>query len=93
MKNENDYQAGWTKQIINPATGKKCSGGAARNLKIAQAGGANAMQVASVMETLQSIQPIVDAQQAQILQQQTQITMLTDTLTKAIKAITKNDKK
>lgn len=93
MKNENDYQAGWTQQTTNPATGKKCSGGAARNLKIARVGGANSLQVATVTQTLQSIQPIVDAQQAQIQQQQTQIEVLTKTLQKVIKTIEKNGKK
>jgi len=91
MKNEQDYKAGWTKQTTNPATGKKCSGGAARNLKIAQFGGVNTIQVAAAVQTVQTIQPIVDAQQVQIQQQQAQIGALTQSLTQAINALTKNN--
>jgi len=38
-------------------------------LKIAQAGGANAMQVLADVTAVQLIQPIVDVQQVQIQQQ------------------------
>lgn len=93
MKNEQDYQAGWTAQTTNPTTGKKCSGGAARNLKIAQVGGVNAVAVNAVVQAVQSIQPIVDVQQAQIQQQKTQIEILTKSLTQAINALTKDGKK
>lgn len=90
MKNKQDYQTGWTTQTTNPTTGKKCSGGAARNLRIAQAGGANSVQVVAAVQAVQSVQPIVDAQQAQIQQQQAQIGALTQSLTQAINALTKN---
>lgn len=93
MKNGQDYQAGWTTQTTNPATGKRCSGGAARNLKIAQAGGANAVQVIAAVDAVRSIQPIVDVQQAQIQQQQTQIEVLTQALNQAINTFTKKGKK
>lgn len=93
MKNKQDYQSGWTTQTTNPATGKKCSGGAARNLRVAQAGGANAVQVIAAVNAVQSIQPIVDAQQTQIQQQQTQIGVLTQALDQAINALTKDGKK
>ncbi|MBS0861926.1 hypothetical protein [Providencia rettgeri] len=90
MKNEQDYNAGWTTQTTNPATGKKCSGGAARNLRMAQAGGANAVQVLAAVQAVQAIQPIINEQQVQIEQQQIQITTLTQALSKAINVITKN---
>ncbi|BEB60651.1 hypothetical protein FJQ53_26720 [Escherichia coli] len=93
MKNEDDYKSGWTTQTTNPATGKKCSGGAARNLRIYQAGGANSVRVKAAIEGVQSIQPIIDVQQSQIEQQQVQIAMLTQSLSQAINELTKSRNK
>lgn len=93
MKNEDDYKSGWTTQTKNPSTGKKCSGGAARNLRTAQAGGASAVQARAAVVAIQSIQPVIEAQQAQIQQQQAQIDALTQSLTQAISALTKSGKK
>ncbi|WP_248464817.1 hypothetical protein [Pectobacterium versatile] len=92
MKNKDDYDAGWTTQTVNPATKKKCSGGAARNLKLGQLGGANAIQVIAAVKAVQSLQPIIEAQQAQIQQQQVQIKEQTKALTRAIDVITKASK-
>ena len=59
MKNINDYNAGWTTSCLNPKTGKICSGGAARNLKTAQAGGAQAIYNNGVITTMQLLEPLV----------------------------------
>lgn len=93
MKNEQDYKSGWTTKIINPATGKECSGGAARNLRTAQAGGSTAVQALAAVQAVQSLQPIIEAQQVQIQQQQVQIEAQALSLTKAIKVLTKAGKK
>ena len=87
MKNQQDYQAGWTTKITNPVTGKECSGGAARNLRTAKAGGNSAVQALAAMQAVQSIQPIIEAQQVQIQQQQDQIGTLTQSLVLAINTI------
>ncbi|MEB5836238.1 hypothetical protein MXF26_08185 [Pantoea dispersa] len=92
MKNKDDYDAGWTTPAVNPATKKTCSGGAARNMKLAQLGGANAIQVVAAVKAVQSLQPIIEAQQAQIQQQQSQIERQTKALTQAIDVITKASK-
>jgi len=92
MKNKQDYLSGWTTPTVNPATGRRCSGGAARNLKIAQLGGANAIQVTTVMKTMESLQPIINTQQNQINQQQSQINVLTKSLTTLMESLkNKND--
>ncbi|KAB1411023.1 hypothetical protein F8B48_23985, partial [Salmonella enterica subsp. enterica serovar Schwarzengrund] len=59
-------------------------------LRIYQAGGANSVRVTAAIEGVQSIQPIIDMQQSQIEQQQTQIAMLTQSLSQAINELTKN---
>lgn len=93
MKNENDYNSGWTTPTINPATGKKCAGGAARNLRIAQSGGANAVQVLAALTAVDSIQPIIQQQQEQIQQQGVQIKTLSEAVGQAIKALETHGKK
>jgi hypothetical protein len=60
MKNVNDYEAGWTTSLINPATGKKVSGGAARNHRTKQAGGAHAIYNVGAINAIQQMQPIID---------------------------------
>lgn len=60
MKNPNDFNEGWTTKITNPQTGKGCSGGAARNLRIAQQGGAAAVQAAGAMAAIQCVQPVIE---------------------------------
>ncbi|WP_272438614.1 hypothetical protein [Escherichia coli] len=57
---------------------------------IRQAGGANSVRVKAAIEGVQSIQPIIDMQQSQIEQQQTQIAMLTQSLSQAINELTKS---
>lgn len=93
MKNQDDYKSGWTQKTINPKTGKECSGGAARNLRLAQAGGANSIQVMATVKAMQSVQPIVEQQQTQIKHQQKQIDSLTKTLEKAINFVNKDRSK
>jgi hypothetical protein len=59
MKNTNDYEAGWTTACFNPETGKICYGGAARNLRTAQAGGAQAINNNGVVTAMQLLEPLV----------------------------------
>lgn len=66
MENPDDYHAGWTRPIVNPKTGKQCSGGAARNLRTAQEGGAAAIYNTGAINAMQYIQPIVGRLEAQL---------------------------
>jgi|GEM_PF-1788284 len=66
MKNKNDYDNGWTKPVVNPATGKTCSGGAARNLRTAQVGGAQAIFNMGGITIMQHIEPVVSSLQKQL---------------------------
>ncbi|MBL3607111.1 hypothetical protein JMN21_17220 [Pseudomonas syringae pv. actinidiae] len=66
MKNPSDYEAGWTTQIINPKTGKPCSGGAARNLHLAEKGGAEAVFNAGGIAVLNQLTPLLERMQAQL---------------------------
>ena len=66
MRNSDDYQAGWTTRIINPNTGKQCSGGAARNLRTAKAGGAVGIYNTGIIDAMQYIQPVVERLEAQL---------------------------
>lgn len=66
MINPNDYYVGWTTTTINPKTGKTCSGGAARNLRTAQVGGAAAIYNAGAIQAMQQIQPVIDRYEAQL---------------------------
>jgi len=65
MRNPDDHEAGWTKKTKNPKTGKYCSGGAARNLKIAQAGGVVSLQASAFFDGAQQairvLKPYKDA--------------------------------
>jgi len=73
MINENDYNAGWTKKAINPRTGKTCSGGAARNLKLAMSGGATGVESAAAMQTFLFMQPMFNDLQNQLQQSNDQV--------------------
>ena len=66
MKGHDDYQEGWTTTAYNPKTGKMCSGGAARNMRIAQQGGVTALEDKAKMEAFQYIQPLVESLQKQL---------------------------
>lgn len=66
MKNPEDYQSGWTQTIINPKTGLPCSGGAARNIRLAQTGGAEALFNAGGVNALNQVTPLVQQLQAQL---------------------------
>jgi hypothetical protein len=66
MKNKDDYDNGWTKPVFNPSTGKTCSGGAARNLRTAQAGGAQALFNMGGIAVMQHIEPLVNNLQKQL---------------------------
>ncbi|WP_244468140.1 hypothetical protein [Escherichia coli] len=67
MKNEDDYKTGWTTQTTNPATGKNVLE-AQPEIKDISSGGANSVRVKAAIEGVQSIQPIIDMQQSQIEQ-------------------------
>jgi len=66
MKNPNDFEAGWTKQTTNPKTGKPCSGGAARNMHLAQQGGAEAVFNAGGISVLNQVAPLLEQMKAQL---------------------------
>jgi hypothetical protein len=66
MKNPADYHAGFTKKMVNPKTGKQCSGGASRNLKVALAGGAVAMQEAAFTQGAMLLLPLIDGYQNEL---------------------------
>lgn len=66
MRNPDDYRAGWTTTTVNPRTGKQCSGGAARNLRTAQAGGAVGIYNTGFIHALQYMQPMVERLEAQL---------------------------
>lgn len=66
MKNPTDYEAGWTGSVLNPKTNKSCSGGAARNLRLAQQGGVAAVESKAVLQTLIHLQPVIESLQAQL---------------------------
>lgn len=66
MQNPNDFEAGWTKQAINPKTGKPCSGGAARNMHLAQQGGAEAVFNAGGISVLSQMAPLLQQMKAQL---------------------------
>ncbi|QOV66524.1 hypothetical protein [Kosakonia pseudosacchari] len=66
MINESDYKAGWTTPIIHPVTGNMCFGGAARNVRLSQQGGVDAVANASALSAFAMMQPVVDAFQQQL---------------------------
>ncbi|WJV64585.1 hypothetical protein PCO87_11520 [Pectobacteriaceae bacterium C52] len=66
MKDSDDYQAGWTKKVLNPKTGKFCSGGAARNMLTAKAGGVVAIQNNAFISGVQYVQPIIESYQEKL---------------------------
>nr|GFB12080.1 hypothetical protein [Tanacetum cinerariifolium] len=68
MKNVVDYEAGWTKGVINPTTGKESFGGAARNHRIGRLGGADAVYTAGATDALNEIAPLVEQMQDRLQQ-------------------------
>lgn len=66
MKNQKDYEAGWTKSTINPKTGKKVSGGAARNMHVANQNGLEAMRGDAFLNGVAYIQPLLDSYKAHL---------------------------
>jgi hypothetical protein len=71
MKNPVDYEAGWTKRVVNPATGRESFGGAARNHRIGRLGGADAVYTAGATEALNEIAPLVEQLQDRLQQSET----------------------
>ncbi|MBU0791888.1 hypothetical protein AX279_13285 [Pseudomonas sp. J237] len=66
MKNQADFDAGWTGKTFNPKTGKWCSGGAARNRNVALQGGAQAVKAAGFAEGIQFVAPLLEQTRAQL---------------------------
>lgn len=66
MKNHKDYEAGWTKSTINPKTGKKVSGGAARNMHVANQNGLEAMRGDAFLNGVAYVQPLLDSYKAHL---------------------------
>lgn len=66
MKNQADYDAGWTGRTFNPRTGKWSSGGAARAMLVARAGGAQAVQAAGFAAGVEYVAPLLEQAQAQL---------------------------
>lgn len=63
MKNQKDYDAGWTKQVINPKTGKKVSGGAARNMHVGAKDGLESIRTDAFLGGVAYVQPLLDSYQ------------------------------
>lgn len=66
MKNQADYDAGWTGKTFNPKTGKWCSGGAARNRNLALEGGAQAVKAAGFAAGVEYVAPLLEQARAQL---------------------------
>lgn len=66
MKNRDDYEAGWTKPTLNPKTGKRPAGGAARNMLLAQQGGAQAVRNAGAIDAYNQMAPLFEQYQNQL---------------------------
>tara|TARA_R110000850_G_scaffold162776_1_gene287601 strand:- start:498 stop:773 length:276 start_codon:yes stop_codon:yes gene_type:complete len=66
MKNQADFDAGWTGKTFNPKTGKWSSGGAARNMQLARQGGAQAIQAAAFAAGVEYVAPLLDQARAQL---------------------------
>lgn len=66
MRNEADYVAGWTGKIFNPETGKWSSGAAARNRRIAQAGGVRAVEAQAFTAGIEYVRPMMEQMQAKL---------------------------
>lgn len=86
MKNPRDYEAGWTGKTFNPATGKTPSGGAARNMLVAQAGGASAVYAAGGADALNQIAPLIEQLQNRLLVSET----FSEQLVKRLEALQNN---
>lgn len=81
MKNVKDYDAGLTTGCLNPATGRMCYGGAARNLRTFQAGG-----LASIKEDERAVGVIIGLELAKpmLAQYQNQLAQATIALQHAL---------
>lgn len=86
VKNPRDYEAGWTGKTYNPATGKTPSGGAARNMLVAQAGGASAVYAAGGADALNQIAPLIEQLQNRLLVSET----FSEQLVKRLEALQNN---
>lgn len=89
MRNPEDYAAGWTTATLNPRTGKRCSGGAARNLKTAQMGGAVGIQNDGFIKGVQFVQPVVERLEAQLEKSNKLLQKVTTALTAHSKLVSK----
>lgn len=66
MIKRDDYDAGWTQKTFNPKTGKWSSGGASRNMLLAQQGGAQAVRNAGAIDAYNLMAPLFEQYQNQL---------------------------
>lgn len=66
MRNPKDYEAGWTKPIWDPVTRRWLTGGAARLYRMAQMGGAHAVEEAGGNAMLLKLAPLINQLEARI---------------------------
>ena len=66
MKKTPDYEAGWTTPTVNPETLKRCSGGAARNLRLKAASGASGVYSAGFTAGLAHLAPLIEEFQREL---------------------------
>lgn len=71
MQNQKDHESGWTQGIVNPKTGKRSYGGAARNIRLAQMGGAEALFDAGGVSAISQIAPLVNMLQGELAKSRT----------------------
>lgn len=74
MHQTNDYKAGFTQPILGP--NGMLYGGAARNYRLGQIGGASGAQAQAIAAFNMHIEPVVTKMQNQLSQQQQMITQM-----------------
>jgi hypothetical protein len=83
MRNPSDYAAGLTASLLDARTGKLLSGGAARNRRIAEAGGLAEIQnraiAAGIVLGVQQVQPLLHHYMAALQNQTDRLELLVKT--------------
>lgn len=70
MKNPADYNAGFTKPLYVPGKARPLTGGAARNARLADIGGATGAQAQAIAAFQAHIGPVIEKMQNQLSSQQ-----------------------
>lgn len=73
MRNPEDYNAGWTTTYTDPLTGQQYSGAAARNKRLSELGGAQAVKVSGFTEGVAYMMPLIQEQQNLLAQYSEQL--------------------